>query len=263
MKEWLRRLRKFVVYLTATIVILLAVAVGLFRLFLPRLPEYQDDIKEWASAAIGLQVEFSAMDARWGLSGPELEFDGARLLRPDDGAQIVAAEKVSIGIGFLRLVRDRTLIVDRLVIRETTVDILQAADGSFEFQGISADELLQNTAGGSDRAVAIEVIGEDIRVNFHRAGEQQAYLFDIPDVGVSVDDKRIAIDATVRPPESLGKQLDLSATQVLTLPATARSWNLIISADDLSLAGWSTFSAMQTSIESGSGDFEVASCARQ
>ncbi|MGI9247361.1 MAG: hypothetical protein ACR2QI_00005, partial [Woeseiaceae bacterium] len=67
MKVFLQRLFKFVAYLAAGIVILLAIAVGLFRLFLPRLPEYQEDIKGWASTAIGMEVEFSGMDARWGL----------------------------------------------------------------------------------------------------------------------------------------------------------------------------------------------------
>jgi uncharacterized protein YhdP len=61
--------------------ILMAVGVGLFRLFLPRLPEYQEAIKERASEAIGMEVAFLSMNARWGLSGPELEFYGAELIR--------------------------------------------------------------------------------------------------------------------------------------------------------------------------------------
>jgi len=93
MKDLLQRLTKFMAYLAAFIVISLAIAVGLFRLLLPRVPEYQDEIKGWASAAIGMQVEFSGMDARWGLSGPELQFYNAELVRLDSGARIVAAEQ--------------------------------------------------------------------------------------------------------------------------------------------------------------------------
>jgi uncharacterized protein YhdP len=48
MKSFLQRLLKYLAYLAAGVVILLAVAVGLFRLLLPRLPEYQDEIKAWA-----------------------------------------------------------------------------------------------------------------------------------------------------------------------------------------------------------------------
>ncbi|MDH3435326.1 MAG: hypothetical protein OEM60_15790, partial [Gammaproteobacteria bacterium] len=87
MNRFLKRLLKVFAYVAGGVVILLAIAVGLFRLFLPRLPEYQEDIKSWASAAIGLSVEFSGMDARWGLSGPELEFYDAELVSPDRNAR--------------------------------------------------------------------------------------------------------------------------------------------------------------------------------
>jgi len=80
MNKYLKLLIKITAYLAGGLVILLAIAVGLFRLFLPRLPEYQDDIKEWASATIGMSVEFSGMDARWGLSGPQVEFYDAELM---------------------------------------------------------------------------------------------------------------------------------------------------------------------------------------
>ena len=57
MKGFLHRLTKIAAYVAATVVITLAIAVGLFRLFLPRVPEYQEEIKAWAGAAIGMQVE--------------------------------------------------------------------------------------------------------------------------------------------------------------------------------------------------------------
>ena len=83
MKQFFRKLIEVWPTPAAAIVIVLAIAVGLFRLFLPRLPEYQEEIKGWASAAIGMEVEFSGMNARWGLSGPELEFYDAELIRPE------------------------------------------------------------------------------------------------------------------------------------------------------------------------------------
>ena len=60
MRVFLQRLFKFLAYTAAGVVILLAIAVGLFRLFLPRLPEYQEDIKDWASAAVAAGSAFNA-----------------------------------------------------------------------------------------------------------------------------------------------------------------------------------------------------------
>ena len=63
MKRYLQKLIKMIAYLGAAIVIILAIAVGIFRMMLPRLPEYQEEIKGWASTAIGMEVEFSGMNA--------------------------------------------------------------------------------------------------------------------------------------------------------------------------------------------------------
>ncbi|MCH9003756.1 MAG: TIGR02099 family protein [Proteobacteria bacterium] len=259
MNSIVRRLISFLAYSLAGIVILLAIAVGLFRLFLPRLPEYQDEIKGWASTAIGMQVEFSGMDARWGLSGPELEFYDAELVREGDDVRIIAAEEVRIGIGLMRLLFDRTLIVDRVVIRDTSIDIRRIGDDSYHIQGIRADDLLGSFAGGSNRAaVNIEVIGEDIELRFIQPGDKRPHIFTLPRVRVSVDQKRIAIDADIDLPNELGRELSVSAIQVLTVPVAERGWDFVVEADNISLPGWSSLFRTEKRFQSGIGDMELA-----
>ncbi|HNP64457.1 MAG TPA: YhdP family protein [Woeseiaceae bacterium] len=249
---------KFAAYTAATVVILMAIAIGLFRLFLPRLPEYQDEIKRWASTAIGMQVEFSGMDARWGLRGPELEFYDAELIQISNGARIVAADQVRVGIGFMRLLFDRALIVDRLVIRETSINVQQLEDNSFRVQGIPINELLSGGPNTTTQSIEIEVVGEDIELRFMQPGDERPHFFDIPSLSVSIDDNRVAADATVRLPQDLGRQLKVSATQILTMPVAERSWDLIIDGDKINLVGWSGLARRKNRFESGSGDIELA-----
>ena len=99
MKHWLKKLIRGTAYSGAALVIVLAIAVGVFRLMLPRLPAYQDEIKSWASSAIGMNVEFAGMNARWRLSGPELSFYGAGLNHDETGVSLLRAEEGSIGVG--------------------------------------------------------------------------------------------------------------------------------------------------------------------
>jgi uncharacterized protein (TIGR02099 family) len=258
MKQFLQSIIKYLAYAAACIVILLAIAVGLFRLFLPRVPEYQDEIKGWASAAIGMEVEFSGMDARWGLSGPELQFYDAELMRLGSGVRIVAAEEVGIGVGLMRLLFEQALVVDRLVIRDTSVDIRQLDDGSIWFQGMSTDDLLDSLSGNSETPVSIEVIGEDIELRFMQPGDEGPHYFAVPRVSVSVDENRIAADADIRLPDELGSQLSVSATQVLAVPVDERSWDIFVDAEDISLPGWSELSPDRRKFVSGTGDMELA-----
>lgn len=261
MNRFLKRLLKFFAYVAGGIVILLAIAVGLFRLFLPRLPEYQEDIKSWTSAAIGLSVEFSGMDARWGLSGPELEFYDAELVSPDTNSRIVAAEQVSVGVGLMRLLVDRKAIVDRVVVRDTSIEVRQLDNGEWWVQGSPFDKLMparsgETTGTGLGR---IEIIGEDVEIQFLQPGDERPRTFLISEITVDRDDVRMAIDADVDLPEDLGRNLRVAATQMLSGPAEERSWDVSVQINDVSLAG---VAAMQPSeavrFEAGGGDLDLS-----
>lgn len=264
MKALLQRLFKFTAYSVAGVVILLAIVVGLFRLFLPRLPEYQDNIKGWASAAIGMEVEFSGMDARWGLSGPELAFYDTELIRPSTQARVIAAEEVRIGVALTRLLADRTLVVDRVVVRDTSIEVRQREDGRWWIQGTPADELFGTRDGGSRGLSDVELIGEDIEITLLQPGDERPRFFDVPRATASIDKYRLAFAADVGLPDDLGNELSIVATQRLTLPEDERDWDVVIEADNIELAGWSSFGLIgERGVLSGSGDmdlsFEVAS----
>lgn len=264
MNKFLKRFIKFFAYLAGGIVILLAIAVGLFRLFLPRLPEYQEDIKSWASAAIGLHVEFSGMDARWGLSGPELEFYDAELISPDTMARIVAADKVSIGVALSHLFVDRKAIVDRVVISDTTLEVRQLENGQWWVQGSPLDQLVParddtagQTAGGG--LGPIKIVGEDIQLQFLQPGDERPKLFQISSVVVQRDSVRMAIDADVDLPGGLGNSLAVSATQLLSGPAEERRWDVSVEIDDVNLAGVTAMQPFETArFDSGNGDIDLS-----
>ena len=259
MKRFLRTLLKIGAYTAAAIVILLAVAVGLFRLFLPRLPEYQEEIKTWASDAIGMQVEFSGMDARWGLSGPELEFYDTELIRPDNDKRAIAADVVSVGISLTNLIFDRSFVVDHVGIRDTAIEVRQLEDGSWWIQGTEPGDLNQAHRGGPQRLLDMEIVGEDIEIRFLQPGDQRPRRFQVRRAQVSIDERRIAFDASVRLPENLGRQMTVTATQLLDLPDEERGWDMSLEIDDVDLAGWSDLQwATDREVYSGTGDLDLA-----
>ncbi len=239
MRRFLKSVFKFLAYTAATLLILMAVLVGLFRLFLPRLPEYQEDIKSWASSAIGMQVEFSGMNARWSLTGPELEFYDAELIRPDNQKRAIAAQQVSIGISVNALLFDQDFRVDRVAIRETSIEVRQLAGGAWWVQGAPVSEIPRAHEGGPQRLGDIEIIGEDIEIRFLQPGDERPRYFQVPRAMVSIDERRVAFDANVRLPDDLGRSFDVSATQLLDVDVADRSWDVNVEANDLLLAGWS------------------------
>jgi len=239
MARLLQALLRFAAYTSAAIVILLAVALGLFRLFLPRLPEYQDNIKAWASAAIGVDVQFTGMNARWGLSGPEVEFYNAELTSQETQTRIVAADKVSVGIGLTRIFTDRKAVVDRVVVQQSSIEVRQLENGQWWIQGRPPDELLprRQPASDSGEVAAIEIFGEDLTLHFLQPGDQRPHDFLIPSLRISRDDNRLAIDASVELPSDVGDNLSITATQLFAENNTPRQWEVILAAEDIELAG--------------------------
>ena len=259
MKGFFNKLLRIIGYSAATVIVLLAVIVGLFRLFLPRLPEYQEEIKSWASDAIGMQVEFSGMNARWGLSGPELEFYDAELIRPDNQKRAIEADRVGIGISVTRLVLDQALVVDHVAIRDTSIEIRQLDNGEWWVQGMSIEDLPRAHAAGPQRLGNIEVLGEGIDLQFLRPGDVRPRTFRIPQVLVSIDKNRIALDGSVRLPADLGRQVDVSATQLLDMAPEQRVWDIDVDARDVLLGGWAQLhDALEGRVLAGEGDINIS-----
>ena len=259
MKRILQRLFKYLAYLAAGVVILLAVAVGLFRLFLPRLPEYQDEIKAWASAAIGMQVNFSGMDARWGLSGPQLEFYDAELTRDGGAPRVIAAEQVSIGVALTRLVADRALVVDRVVVRNTSLEVRQLPNGEWWIQGIPVRDLPILQSGDGGKLSDVDFIAEEVELSLILPGDEQPKFFEISRLSVRSEDQRLALSGTVALPKSLGTQLRIGATQLLDGSGNGGGWDITVDAGDLDLAGVAALDRSQSwPVSSGSGDIDVS-----
>ena len=254
MKALLKRLLKYLVYLGAGVMIVLAVAVGLFRLFLPRFPEYQDEIKSWASAAIGVQVEFAAMDARWRLRGPELTFQDAELSSPDEPATLLRAAEVSVGVGLLRLLRDRELAADRVYIRDSTIELSLDAGGAWHLQGVPLDELAEFRRGGRQGGGPITVVGEDIRFEFRRP-EHTPLVVDVPTLRFRRDEAQQGFAASLELPPALGENLEVAASRRHSVSSSP--WQIFVEGEGLDVAGLSRLGP-QGWPRSASGDADLS-----
>ena len=257
MKNLLRKLLKYLAYTGAALVIVLAIAVGIFRLMLPRLPEYQEEIKGWATAAIGLQVEFSGMTARWRLSGPELTILDAELMVPDTGQSILTADEVSIGVGLLRLFADRELVVERISISGTEIDLRQDENGNWLLQGLLLDELVGSRDMSSQTGGNVDVTGADINVIYEHPATGQLVPFTIRSIVISRDENELGIETKIALQEEFGDQIEISAHQRIS-DASENDWRFYIEGDGLKPAGWSRLRPMDLpEIDSGTANVSL------
>lgn len=252
----LKRIRNVLAYGVATVVILLAVMVGLFRLFLPRLTDYQEDIKTWATAAIGVEVDFAGMDARWRLSGPELNFYQAELTRRGDDESLIEAGEVTIGVGLLRLLVDRTLVVDRLLVSDTALEFSEDEAGVVRVQGLLPDELAELVpASGEGGDVVVEA--RDVAVRFLRQGEAP-FTAVTETLEATRRDDVLTVRANVEVDDGLGSRLTLAADRVGDPAVDAATWRVVVDGRAMSLARWAALIPTDFArVASGYGDLSL------
>lgn len=237
MKKFLTQILKSLAYLVAALVIFLAVAVGIFRLLLPRLPEYQEEIKTWANAAIGMQVEFVDMNARWRLSGPELTFLQAELTTNGAETSLISAGEVSVGVSLVRLLNDRELVVDRIYIRDTKLSLQLSKSDGWLLQGLPINDVIGSREVASNQTGNVEIVAEDIVIDYLLPDSSKILSFELDSLRIERDKSRLLIDAVVELPESLGDRLKLEASQ-RTADIGQGIWQFFIEGKGLSIPGW-------------------------
>lgn len=238
MRKLLQKIIKFVAYSAATVVILLAVIVGLFRLLLPRLPEYQDEIKLRAGAAIGAQFDFSSMDARWKFNGPQLTFYGAELVLPETEVALVDAEEVSIGVSLYSLLVERTLVIDQLIVQGADISIAKDAAGEWVVQGQPLSRLLEFQPEPSGDVNDLIIIADKIMVSYAYAIDAPPLLFDLQHARIERDVDGFAAEATIDLPADMGGRSEVAATYRQADENTPERWQLFTETRQIHLDGW-------------------------
>ena len=143
MRKFLGRLVRWAVYLAAAGVMLLALLVGIARLLLPQVPEYQNEIRRWAGEATGFDVDFGYISASWPFAGPELKFLDVTISSRDDREPIFNAENLTVGISLVRLLIDREVMVNRVGVEKSRLEVQKDPEGAILLQGRPIADLIR------------------------------------------------------------------------------------------------------------------------
>lgn len=268
----LGKLFKWLVYAAAASVMVLALLVGIARLLLPLVPDYQDDIRRWAGAATGFDVQFERISASWPFAGPEIQFFDVTISSSDDGQPILIADRLTVGISLWRLVRDQQLTVDQVGVSGTRIEIQRDAEGIFYLQGRPLDELLAIVPEPDQPVQLPDLTVEltDIGIAFRDRVRGDAFLeFNIEQLDIRLTPTGLALDGDIGLPADLGRRLTVSAdvpADLLPGRAAADSadhdarpaWNAYVAASELDIAKILELGlGMPTPLASAHGDLVV------
>ena len=257
MRKFLNKLGKWLLVTLGVLVILLAIGVGAFRVFVARAPDYQAELQAWVAGELGLFVSFDELNARWRLRGPELTLDDVRIGRDDATAPLIAAESVAIGLDATALLLERELRVSRLTIEGLNLSLERSAAGRYQLadappgEGASFDALIPEH---------VEVIVRGGQVRYHDAARGEEWRFDGVAMTLTRTADALSIEARAAPAAALAERLELSLVAELG-GAEPSSTRLRLSTDleDVDVAALARLMPTETAYAvAGTGDAEFS-----
>ncbi len=235
------KLLRALVYTAASVVIVLALVVGLIRLLLPQLSEYQQEVRDAAALATGFDVQFARLSASWPLRGPELVLYEVRILSPDTGDTIARADEVSVGVDIVSLLLDRRVVPASVGLSGARLAVERTADGAITLQDLPLDAWLPRREPDQPELEKLRVRLQNIDVNYSDVlapGEPLVARLQELDIELRADQLAAAGEADISGAQTGSVRISADASGRLLGPdadLAAAVWRITIDASDLDI----------------------------
>ncbi|MEM6640859.1 MAG: DUF3971 domain-containing protein [Pseudomonadota bacterium] len=238
-RSWLRTLWRWSFFTFATVVVAAAVVVGLFRILVPMVPGFHERIETAAGEALGVPVTVESLDVRWRLHGPELVFEGVRVLDGESDNALLEAAGGHVNLNVAEFLATRRVMPDFVVLRGLDIAVFRNDDGEFSVLGRPAR---RGEAASLSDATSWPLpdglyVLQDSRVRY-TAASADPVVVEAVSVNVEVGGRRLRLDGELRPPAGMGDALEISAELDRTTDSlSGLSWQVYVAGSNLQLSG--------------------------
>lgn len=207
-KQSLGRLVRGALAAVAVVIIVLALGIGVLRIAATQLPGYQAQIERALGDALGLELGFERMDARFGLRGPELTFHAATVAAPGEAEPFLSARRAAVVIDAWTLITERDLRAKRLTLDGTTLTLLRRDDGRLALERAPEGEGVGNVALLLPPELEVAVRASTVRYVDAKRGVD--WTFEDFAVDLRRGGGLIQLDARAKPPASVATRLEVA-----------------------------------------------------
>ena len=211
MPRWTVRLWRWGAALFATLVILMALLVGLFRLAAPLVPGYRTQLEQYASQALKRPVKIRSMGAAFGWYGPEVTLEGVRIYSHEGSRVVVEAQSVGLGLSVWGLLHGKLPRPNRIVLVGPRTEVVRDAAGNFSIAGLEGaaqqapTDWRENLRDVLSQSATLVV--KDGQLGFVDVRHPAPQLFQRMDIEIRNDAGSHRISGDLRLPANFGKSL--------------------------------------------------------
>lgn len=205
-----RRLWRWTAGTAAAVVILLGLAVGIFRIVVAQVPGYRAHIEQLASDSIGLQVRIGDAALEWGWHGPQLKLRNVRLLGPAERVVILRADALKVSLQLDKLLFEQSVQAGHITLVHPVADVAYLR-GQWRLAGIPVQGGERELRDWRSLLRLMPSTGsaelEDADIRWSDA-ERQGWRFEHLDLKMSADGTHYRITGQSALPSMLGTQVD-------------------------------------------------------
>lgn len=202
-RGWLSRLKTAAIWITASVLILLAVLVTSLRLVLPMASEYREQMAAELGGLLGHRVEIGALDARWRLLGPRILLDDVAIYGEDDTTPALHVAQVDVGVRAILSLWHRQLRVHSVRVLGADVHIHRDAEGGVQISGAGFAPAAGEAAPAAPGTRVLDLLAgtrfqlQSSRLRFSDEILTLDYRFDDLNLDVAVDADRLRLAGQV------------------------------------------------------------------
>lgn len=198
----------------ATLIILVALAYSAFRAALPMVPEWQEDIEQRASAAIGVPVEIGSVEAEWWGFGPRLLLQQVQLMSPENpSAELMSFKALRVDINLLDLIQGQDFRPRKVRVDGAKMVVEQQENGAFSVRGFAPKQSNDGFLGPALKLLGkhgdFELTDTEILWSRYQSSELHEYTSSQFNLSLTIRDSQYALTLQGTPPEDLASNLEI------------------------------------------------------
>lgn len=256
-----RRIWKWTAATIAGVLVVAGAGVGVLRLWLEQSTSFAPAVIARVEQATGLRVEYTDLDARLGLYGPELVFRDARLYAPGEQEPLASARAGRVGADWWRMLQTGRVAAGRVTLDGARLHVLVTAKG-VELRGQGPLWRDDDDAPLRFDRLPVGRVKIDEATVFVEDTRTRAAPVELDDVELELERSpaRLVVAGGARLPRALGSQLALDAQLDGDLGMPERvAWRAELVVKDAVVAGWTAFAPQVAGLPTGgNGDLRAS-----
>ncbi len=222
------KFKTFLWYSSVGLLVTIAVAVSLFRVYFSSVEEYRDQLAAMAGSYLGQPVTISGMDARVVGLSPTVILTDVSLLHKDGQQLLTRFDSIDIALDPIASLRNLRPIIE-LIVSGANLEVTRNRDGTFGVKGLELSEAQKPSPADEEQAVEAgtslaeedKVLGSwflsqsrlalrDSHIILHNEESGERYRFEQVALELYNDAERHRLNASVNLPKSIGHELRLA-----------------------------------------------------